>query len=963
MIYFLERIASLLHDEYGNRLDKHCIVFPNRRAGLYFLKYLAGKTGNPVWAPAVKTINELFQSCSTLQIAESELLIHELYKVYRKLNSNAESFDEFFYWGDMLLNDFDDVDKYMVNASVLFTNLSDIRRIDNEFGGLTPEQVKVIKQFWVNLKPESLTQQKSDFLNIWSLLPSLYSEFQHSLRTKGLAYEGMIYRDLADRCRTGNPPVLKWDCIHFIGFNALNNCEKLLMGTLKQNGLAKFYWDYDNSYISSDKNHTAGYFIRQNLRQFGNDMHSDWEYDTFLSAKNKQSGRKVIDTPSDVGQVKLVSKLLEELSDVNGQEAHHTAIVLADENMLIPALTSLPENIDSVNITMGYPLKFSPVYTLVRHLLMLQKNSRTIGNEIEFDYRDVMSILKHNFFAGSDDHPVQKITSDLARDKSVLIPSSRFNNMEPFNKIFIKAETPASLSVYLKDVLTAFYIQTNDSETGIPYTRTEINIRNEFIYRTLLAINRLDSIVLNTEVNLNMGTYIKLLDRILRDLSIPFSGEPLEGIQIMGILETRALDFKNLIILSVNEEILPRKSPASSYIPYSLREAFGLPTIRHQDSIYAYYFYRLLQRAENITFIYNSNSEGLKTGEMSRFLLQLKFLSESPPEFTSLMFEIKTQKSVDNLLNRGEEHIRQLENLYLGSEKRLLSPSAVNTWLICRMRFYYKYICGLKEPVKVPGEVDSALFGELLHGIMERIYSAYKGQTLDKDIINSFIKDNAALNMIITEIIRDKYFNGYKDEISGNDMIISSILLSYIQMILKLDISFAPLIIADLEKQISSELEIDYNGAKAKISVGGIADRIDASDGIFRIIDYKTGGINMEIGSIGTLCDENNPARNSAWFQILIYCEVFLRKNPGLIVRPSLYAVRNMSDINFSDRLVVKEHEGVKLLVDDYSVIRNAFSFYLMGTIQKIFDKNEPFIMTVHRRKCESCPYRQLCQR
>jgi CRISPR/Cas system-associated exonuclease Cas4 (RecB family) len=963
MTYFLERIASLLHDEYPGRLDKQCLVFPNRRAGLYFLKYLSLNAGKPVWAPTVKTINELFQSNSSMHLAEMEQLIFKLYGVYKNLNREAESFDDFYFWGEMLINDFDDIDKYLVDALKLFANLSDIKRIDRTFGELSAEQIKIIQQFWVNFNAGSPTKQKTDFLGIWSLLPDLFSNFRSTLKDNLLAYEGMIFRDVAERFKAGHLPEFKWDCFHFIGFNALNNCEKILMQTLKKAGLAKFYWDYDNSYVNGITDHSAGYFIKRNLSDFGNDMPSDWAYDTFLSVPSREIHRRVIDTSSDIAQAKLISRLLPDVSEKNSSDAHHTAIVLADENLLIPALTSLPETVDNVNITMGYPLKFSPVYSLVKQLLSLQKNCRTEGREVLFDHKDVFSILKHSYFTYESNVDRQSLLTDLINEKRQWIAAERFTDVIPFDKVFRRADTPMLLSGYIKMILEDLYVANDEEKEQGRYAGTEINIRNEFIYRTLLALNRIDSIVSDSEITITTGTYIRLLDKILRGLSIPFSGEPLSGIQIMGILETRALDFKNLIMLSVNEGILPRSGAGSSFIPYNLREAFGLPTIRHQDSIYAYYFYRLLQRAENINFVYNSNSEGLKTGEMSRFLLQLKYLYDNPPGFASLGYEITIRKNIETVLPRNSGHIEKLENLYLGPESKVLSPSAVNTWLNCRMKFYYRYICGLKEPEKIITEIDPALFGGLLHEIMEKIYSPFKGTALNKSIFDSIKRNDYKIKETIGKIIAQKYNKDQQVELTGSDQIIRDILLTYVHMILKHDLSLEPLTIIDLEKWISSNLEINYDNKRINIKTGGIIDRVDYTGGLQRIIDYKTGSVAMEIDSVVSLFNENDEKRNEAWFQILMYCELFVKENPSVKIRPSLYPVRKLAETGFSDQLVVKKGKLEKMTVSDYSEIKDEYSSLLQSSIETLFSKSESFVMTDHRRKCEICPYRQLCQR
>ena len=740
MEFFLEKIASHIFEQYGDRLDTQCMVFPNRRAGLYFLKYLAARAGKPVWAPAVKTINELFGSFSLLRPAESETLIFELYKIYRGLNPAAEKFDDFYFWGELLIDDFDDVDKYLADPANLFENLEDIKRIDEKFGAISEDQLNAVRQFWVSFSDGARTAQKEDFLRIWSLLSGLYSGFRASLAKNGIAYEGMIFRELAEKCRDGHFPKNKWNNYHFVGFNALNACEKILMHTLKNEGLARFYWDYDITYGEKRSAHSAGFFIRSNLEEFGNDMPADWQYSTKLSSEKKIIASRIIETSSDIAQVKLIPELLGNINETNGSEAHHTAILLADESLLVPVLSTIPENIADVNVTMGYPLKLSQVYSLVRHLLALQKNCRAEGKDELLDHRDVLYILRHNFY--SADRNGSGLISQLVSEKRQWIPGSRFDGITPFDAIFKRAATPALLSAYIRSILQSIFITTDDEKDEDVHVSSEIKIRNEFIYRVLLAINRLDNIMSASDISLTAATWTRLLDRIIRGISIPFSGEPLSGIQIMGILETRALDFRNLIILSANEGVLPGSSAGSSYIPYNLREAYGLPGQKHQDSIYAYYFYRLLHRVENITFIYNSSSEGVKTGEMSRYLLQLIYLNKQVPEMAGLGCEIISSARFPVVLERTRKHIGKLEELFLKPGGKPVSPSAVNTWLNCRMKFFYKYICNLKEPERILTDIDPAMFGGLLHGIMQRIYSATVGKTIGSTLLESILHDH-----------------------------------------------------------------------------------------------------------------------------------------------------------------------------------------------------------------------------
>jgi hypothetical protein len=965
MTYFLEHIAESLLKEFGNTLNRHCLVFPNRRAGLYFLKYLAARIEKPVWVPSILTINELFRSYSSLQIAGNEILLFELYKVYCSLKKPHESFDEFYYWGDMLLNDFDDVDKYLVDASLLFRNMLDIKNIDRQFGGLTEEQVEIIRRFWTNFNHDKPTNEKSGFISIWSVLSDLYSGFRNTLRKKNLAYEGMIFRELAESTENYYTSNERWDMVHFIGFNALNECEKVLMDRFKRAGKARFCWDYDKSYIYEGKLNSAGFFLRENLKIFGNDMPSGWSYDTMLSKEAPEVCRRVIDASSDVAQVKLVSQLLEEIPDITKTNAHHTAVVLADENLLMPVLTSLPENLGDINITMGHPLKQTLVYTLIRHLMDLQRNASTTDGVVRFSYKDVISILKHSLLSGLLSESDNELVKEIVKTNLTRVPSERFSKSEVLAQIFNKPLTPAELSGYFKDILSLIALNDERNTNKSPNNTVQDNIRNEFIYRVVLSINRLETIVSSPEVSFTTDTYIKILDRMLKMQSVPFSGEPLTGIQIMGILETRALDFKNLVILSVNEGILPAVYAGSSFIPFSLREAFSLPSVNHQESIYAYHFYRLLQRAENVTFIYNSNSEGLRSGEMSRFLIQMKYEDALKPDFLDLNFEIKIHLTPGEKIDRSEEHSKQLASLFLDRKSgRSLSPSAINTWLSCRMKFFYRYVNRLKEPENISVDIDPAMLGNILHAIMKNLYQPYIGSVLSGGMLNGMIRNRQFLTEIVNEAVNEKYKAGRNDSVSGNELIVRDVLMDYLNRILDTDKALAPFIILNLEDTFSFLLSSLSNGSQIEILTGGNIDRIDTINGVTRIVDYKTGTVSESVNSVSDLFIDDRKKDADAWLQTLLYCEALLATNSGSIVRPSVYKIKKLNRGLLSDKLKLKTGSRIETVVDNYETVRQEFLFGLKGLINTIFREDEPFVKTGDARgKCSWCPYSTLCMR
>lgn len=965
MTYFLEHIAESLYKEFGNTLNRHCLVFPNRRAGLYFLKYLAARIEKPVWSPPILTINELFRSYSSIQVAGNELLLFELYKVYGNLKKPHESFDEFYYWGDMLLSDFDDVDKYLVNASLLFRNVVDLKNIDLQFGGLTDVQIEIIKRFWTNFSFDKPTKEKSGFIGLWSILYDLYSEFRKALTRKNLAYEGMIFRDLAENNENDFVSDDRWEMVHFIGFNALNECEKVLMTRYKKAGKARFYWDIDNSYIKEGKLNSAGYFLRDNLKIFGNDMPLGWNFDTMLSKEHPEVLRTVIDTSSDVAQVKLVPGLLEKIPGITIENAHHTAVVLADESLLMPVLTSLPEHMGDINITMGHPLKQTLVYTFLRTLMELQLNLGDSKPDVVFGHKEVISILKHSLLSDLMNETDNDLVRTIINANFTRVPENLFTGSEILSRVFKRPSTPSELSQYFKDVLSLLALNDEIKDGKNKENPVQKNIRNEFIYRVVLSINRLETIVNSPDVIFSTATYIRILDRMLRMQSVPFSGEPLTGIQIMGILETRALDFKNLIFLSVNEGILPAVSAGSSFIPFSLREAFGIPSLNHQESIYAYHFYRLLQRAENVTFLYNSNSEGLRSGEMSRFLLQMKYDKILKPDFTDLNFEIKTHGTLSDRIERSEEHSSQLASRFLDEHNgRSLSPSAINTWLSCSMKFFYRYINGLKEPDMITADIDPAMLGNIIHAVMKNLYQPYTGRTISVETLTGMINNRMFLASTVGDAIDEAFRAGRNDRIGGNELIVREVLISFLIRILNADRNVAPFNIVNLENSYSFILSVIAEGSQFNIRTGGNVDRIDVVDGVTRIVDYKTGTVSEYINSIGDLFTNDRKKDSDAWLQTLLYSEAFLASSPHSTVRPSVYKIKKLGGMTLNDKLRVKTGARSDSEVDNYTEVRDEFITGLKDIVATIFKKDEPFVKTKDiRSKCTWCPYKTLCMR
>jgi CRISPR/Cas system-associated exonuclease Cas4 (RecB family) len=625
-------------------------------------------------------------------------------------------------------------------------------------------------------------------------------------------------------------------------------------------------------------------------------------------------------------------------------------------------LTSLPGNIGDINITMGYPLKMTGVYSLIRFLLNLQRNSSVENGKTYFGYQEVIEILRHQLIFNLIDK--EQIINEIIENNLIRIPSDFLCRSEILKIIFTKMVDPHQLSEYLREILSIIPVGIiNDTEAS-PDQVMQKKLINEFIYSVMKSVNRLETIVSSPDINFRNETYIRILDKILRNQSVPFTGEPLSGVQIMGFLETRALDFRNIILLSVNEGILPSVSSSSSFIPFSIREAFDLPVINHQESIYAYHFFRLLHRAENVTFIYNSDSTGLRTGEMSRFLTQLKYEQIIEPSILNLSFDIRTPASIRDKVEKSKLHIERLKSIYVDDRsKAILSPTAINTWLNCRMRFYYRYVNGLKEPEVISPEIDHAIFGQILHRIMKRIYNDHLKSEVSAGYIDALIKDESHLMNIIDLAIAENYSSDMVRPLNGNDVIIKDILFIYLQKILNADKAFAPFAIAGLEESFSFKLPFQLKGESIEIRTGGNIDRVDHLKGKTRIVDYKTGETAEKINSVGDLFVDDRKKDLDGWLQTLLYCEAYLVENPDVIVRPSIYKVKELTTDKSSDILVIKEDKTSEIRLDDYQTVRGSFLDGLEGVISTIFSAEEPFRMTKNTNKCGYCPYKGLCQR
>jgi CRISPR/Cas system-associated exonuclease Cas4 (RecB family) len=954
-ISFLEQLADYLLVKYGDKLGDLGILFPNRRAGVFFKNYLSKKASAAMWLPDIYTISGLMENLSSLGLADPLDLSFEMYRVYSKLQKNPESFDEFFYWGEMMLADFDDIDKYLVDPEKLFRNINDLKEIDNIFDYLSTEQKELISRFWRYFDKTNLSDHQESFLKIWKLLYPAYRDLREELSQRNLAYEGMIYREVAEKIQSLE--VLDWprEKLLICGFNALNKSEKILFSFLKNSGKADFYWDYDQLFIN-DKMHEAGRFLRENLK----DYPADKDFDPGFNNLDEKKNLNIYNLPSNILQAKKLYKILQEKDPSELTDFGNTAVILGDENMLQPVIGAIPSNIQNLNVTMGYALKNTPVYSFVDMLLQLQKNISRNKAGRGFYFRDVLAVLNHQYIKAIENEVISDFIRQIHQSNLIYINENNFPENDLLKAIFIRLDSPHEISNYLLEILDKISqrFHSNVNEESL-----ESDLQKEYIFQIKTRLNRLSGLFkTQTDFLINTEAYMRLFRKLVTGLRIPFAGEPLKGLQIMGILESRLLDFRNLIFLSMNEGIMPAAHAGFTYIPANLRYALGMPTREDHDAIYAYYFFRLIQRSENISILHNSSSKGMNTGEPTRYLYQLEYLSGYNIRKETMAFKIAEKNPVAIEMTKNESVLNKL-NKFTSDGYSYLSPSAITAYMDCPLRFYFSYVEGIREEDEASDDVDIPGFGNLYHKAMELIYKEKEGmliriedfKELEKEI---FIKDK------LDQAFREEFLKDDKAEVSpeGRNIIVYEIILQLIKQTLDVDKELAPFIFKKAEQEIRIILSDLIPGKE--ILIGGKIDRVDERQGIIHLIDYKTGKINLEFNGIQNLFDRNSWPSNTnlkGLVQVFIYSFLYADQfADGKSITPGIYLTRSLYEKPFSYLLNDKE-SGVKVnKVDHYlPVIKE----HIEDLVREIFNESIPFSQTKDIERCKYCPYASVCHK
>lgn len=934
---FLEYVAEDVIQKYGYNLSRIAVVFPNKRASLFFNEYLVRISGKPLWSPAYITISDLFRSHTHLQVGDPIKLICDLHKCFCRNTNSAETLDHFYGWGQLLLSDFDDIDKNMANASKVFANLRDIHEYD-DISYLDPEQIELLKKFFSTFSADHTTELKERFLNLWSHFYDIYADYNKMLFEQGIAYEGALYREVAT-----NPTLtFEYDTYLFIGFNMLQKVEQHLFERLQKQDKARFYWDFDHYYMPHESfSHEAGHYIASYLELFPNelDIRSKDIYGNF----SREKRINFISAPTENIQARYISKWLRENNRIDC--GRKTAVVMCNETLLQPIIHSIPNEVDSINVTTGYPLSQSPIASLLYKLIELQTKGYVPRTGM-FRKRYREAVLRHPYMAYIPEHNL--IFDTLKSDEDLQIT--------------------CRIVSWMTKIVKCIAVNAHENKD---------QLFNESVYRAYTLLNRLSGLISSGDLVIDLNTLQRLLAQVVQSTTIPFHGEPAIGIQIMGVLETRNIDFDHILLLSCNEGNMPKGVNDTSFIPYTIRKAYNLTTIDNKVSIYAYYFHRLLQRAGDITIVYNNSTSDTNTGEMSRFMLQL--LVESNHRINKLTLQSGQTPVIRNRIpiEKTPEMMQSLRRIYdknLCTEnvsRPLLTPTAVNRFMRCQLQFFYNYICGLREPNEVDEElIDNRVFGNIFHDASQRIYELLmqRSNRILAGDIQRLLDSKIDIELAVDDIFREQLKNANKNitspaDYNGLQLINREVIIRYLRRLLKIDLRLAPFEILGLETDVYDDWEIRMGNDTFTTTLGGRIDRLDCvNDGegeYIRVVDYKTGSRRTgSLPNVEAIFEPANISKHSDYYlQTFLYSVLVSRnKQRSLPVSPALLYIQHAGGEDYDPRLCF----GKECITD----IRNdeeIFVSMLKDKINEIFDASRPFIPTNDDAICATCPYAQIC--
>ncbi len=955
---FLEHVAADLLKKYGNDMAHIAVVFPNKRAALFLNQALARLADGPVWSPAYITISDFFRQHSDLTIADPIKSICDLYKSYIEVTGNTnETLDHFYGWGQLLLADFDDIDKNMADAEMVFSNISNLKELD-DISYLSDEQKAELRRFFANFddNPEGIRER---FITLWSKLNDIYNNFNQRLRNQKLAYEGMLYRDVVEKSQAET----HYKHYVFIGFNVLQKVEQVLFRRFLKEEKASFYWDYDCYYMKPTNE--AGNYIRRWLDKFPNALPND--NDELYDNLGKEKVINVISAPTENLQARYISEWLRE--NERYKDGKRTAIVLCDEHLLQTVIHCIPDDVETLNVTTGYPLQQTPIASMVAQLWALQTEGYSV-QEQSYRLHHVNRVLRHPY--GKYLTPeVAEIIERLNRDRQFYVKPKEGSLFEYYPSD--KQNLP-TLVKWLSD--TVRFIGMNGAADKDP-------LFEESVFRMYTLLTRLFELMTNGDLEADKIIFRRLLTQLIGSTSIPFHGEPARGVQVMGVLETRNLDFDHVLVLSCNEGNMPKGVDDASFIPHLIRKAYDLTTIDNKVSIYSYYFHSMIQRAKDVTFLYNNSTQGSHTGEMSRFILQLMVEWNHPIHRLTLQAGQEPMRCEAEVVEKSDAVLKRLDEI------SYFSPTAINTYIGCQLKYYFKYIAGIKELDEIDvDDVDNRMFGNIFHKAAQLMYE----RLLPREVITaknidyllktgrstqSLTSGNAELTLddIVDEAFATELFHQPKDsrkhpKLNGLQLINREVIIKYLHQLLRIDRRTAPLRVIGHEFPVRRSLTINVEGLEKQIETGGVIDRLDeiyldSNNTRLRVVDYKTGGkVADSLSCVDDMFDAKHLNKKSDYtMQAMLYSLIEAtndtKKNPNhRAVSPALLFIQHAGGEDYTPVLSVNKEE-----ITDVTVYEEDFFRNLTEKLEEIHNPNISFAPTDNTEICKYCPYKQMCGR
>jgi len=1019
----LQDIAEYYIGRQGRDITNYCFVFPNKRAGVFFNHFLARAAedaGFPLIHPEVLTISDFIAGFTDSVEASRIEQLFILYRCYRDVmtrnrtteeEADGVDFNKFQYWGDVLLSDFTDVDKYLVDPAELFHNIETLREISSNY--LTPEQIEVIKRYWGDDKvPRQVAEfwnhavhvsdsgehgdrrATAPFIKLWQVMYELYTAFNTELDSRGLCYQGMVYRRALDEICMASPDDFPYDRYVFIGFNVLSTVEERIFADMRDKGIADFFWDYASPSFADGENR-ATRFLRNYVKDFP-------QPDDAAGIGAMLTGWpriEVVGVPSVNGQTKVVSEIIASLMPDGGTDTTllSTAIVLPDENLCMPIINTLPPEIREINVTMGIPLRNTPVASLMSSIISMQLRARRVRYENTFFRDDVIAVLSHPLVRSISSVTCDRIAKAVSLQRLFNVPRTLLMSaeFEPLHQLFESPSDPDSsreVFAYLKRlvewllgrVYLRYTIQADvtgeDDDIPEPTLTAAGAIEAGFLRHYLCAIDELQRLQRNhledLKVDLTDSTVFHLVERLMGGESVSFEGRPLKGLQVMGMLETRAIDFENVIITSMNERIFPRKHFSKSFIPPALRHGYGMATIEHQESISAYYFYRLISRARRVFLLYDSRTQGTRSGEPSRYINQLRYLYR--PEglrVATASYDLKVDDADKVTLSIDSVRRAKLDSYISIDNPRYISATSINNFINCPIQFALSYLEGYFDNDDVKDFFDEATFGSVLHRVVERLYSSLqvdgKPVVVDKSVIGRLNRTE----VIMPEIKRaiNKLYLGRLEEdtapLTGDAELIARMMNDMVRYMLSHELdSYDSFIFISGERKENVRLKISD---RLTINFSYTIDRVDevideTGRRVIRIIDYKTGGDKVST-TISHMFEYYYDGRDKAVLQLFLYCNAFVQHNSldiddTVLVQPMIYRFRTIGQNQPPQPLTIDGQ-----VVMDYRQFNDLIMERLDGLLYPLFypgdDGGVVFMCPDDDHACKYCKFTTICMK